>query len=345
MTSLTKTAIIARKVIRYFILAIIFLTIGKVFLSTGIKIYRRFFPAPPPPPTVSFGRLPKLEFPKGQSVEKISFTLETPEGGLPSLPTQAKVYFMPRLSPNLLSLEVTIEKAKGLGFEPQPQKVSETLYRFPHKNAPAMLEINIVTGIFSISYDLSYDSSPIEGIPPAPAVAAASARSYLSSANLLPEDLTGPTKHNFLKIKEGKLVPALGRSESDLIKINLFRKNYNDLPSLSPNPDEANVWFLISGARDRQRQIIATEFHYFPVDESQQATYPIKTAQEAFEQLKTGQAYVVKSPSEGNVVIRRIYLAYYDSGKPAEFFQPIVVFEGDNFLAYVPAVTSDYYGE
>lgn len=345
MASLTRTAIITRKVIRYSIFAIIFLIIGRLLLSAGIRAYRYFFPEPPPPPTVSFGKLPELNLPEGQSVEGVTYTLELPEGSLPNLPTQAKVYFMPKIASNLLDLESAIEKARGLGFSPNPQEISETVYRFSHPNVPATLEINIVTGIFSVSYSLSQDSSPIERIPPAPEIAASTVRSYLSSADLLPEDLTGPTTHEFLKIEGGDLVVKQGRADSHLTKINFYRKAYDERASLPPNPDEANVWFLVSGSNERAKQIIAGEFHYFPVDETQSSTYPIKTAQEAFDELKTGDAYIVRAPSQGNITIRRVYLAYYDSGTAAEFFQPIVVFQGDSFIAYVPAVTAEYYGE
>lgn len=346
MASLTKTAILTRKIIRYGILGIILLIIGRIAIGAGIKIYRHFFPAPPPPPTVSFGKLPTLDFPDGVDLGSVNYSIETPEGELPSLPTQAKVYFMPKQSANLLSLDAARQKATDLGYADNPQEVSDTIYRFPHKDQPASLQINIVTGIFSISYNLSADPSPIERIPPTPEVAASQLRSYLSSADLLPEDLTGPATHEFLKIEEGQLKSAIGQSEADLVKVNLFRKAYDEIPSLTPDPTEANVWFYVSGARERQKQFIAAEYHYFPVDDSQSATYPIKSAGEALNELKAGNAYIARSSTnEGNITIRRVYLGYYDSGKPSEFFQPIVVFEGDGFTAYVPAVTADYYGE
>ena len=47
-----------------------------------------------------------------------------------------------------------------------------------------------------------------------------------------------------------------------------------------------------------------------------------------------------------NIKIRKVYLAYYDAGIYTEFFQPVYVFEGDkNFVGYIPAVVTDYYGE
>ena len=106
---------------------------------------------------------------------------------------------------------------------------------------------------------------------------------------------------------------------------------------------------MVTGESSGPKQVIAGEYHYFPVDEGKFSTYPIKTSQIAWDELSAGGAFVA-SPggnSEGGAVtLRRVYLAYYDAGGYTEFFQPIVVFEGDNgFVAYVPAVTADYIGD
>ena len=349
MTTLTQTAILTRKIIRYGIFSIIAIIVLRMILLTTIKIYKKIFPPPPPPPTVTFGKLPKLIFPKKDVPANLTFTLETAEGGFPKLPVQAKIYFMPKLAANLLSLDAAKTKAQSLGFKPEGQEISPTTYRFFQQSAPSTLEMNIILGIFSISYDLKIDPSPLDVRPPAPEVAAANIRSFLSSANLLPSDLTGPTTHEFFKLQEGKFVSVLALSESNLVKINFFRKAYDNLPVLSSDSKSANVWFMVSGVNERGKQIIAAEYHYFPVDESQSSTYPIKTAEAAWNDLGGEQVYIADSGSnkEGeNIKIRRIYLAYFDPGEPADFLQPIFVFEGDKgFLAYVPAVALEYYGE
>jgi len=348
MASLTQTSIITRKIIRFGFYGLIAIIVGRIVLSLGIGVYRHFFPEPPPPPTVAFGKLPKISFPEKEKVENLKFTLETPAGSLPALSTQAKVYYMPKPVQTQLNLELAKDKASNLGFLVDGQQISQTIYRFLHSRSPSTLEMNIITGIFSIGYDLQTDSSPLAVRPPAPEIAASQVRSYLSSANLLPADLTGPTTHQFLKIEEGSFVNALSLSEANLVKVYLFRKPYDELPSLTPDPNQANVWFMVSGAQEKEKRVIATEFHYFPIDEDKYATYPIKLVESAWEELNAGNAYIASlgvNP-EGNIIIRRIYLAYYDSGASAEFYQPIIVFEGDNgFVAYLPAVTSDYYGE
>ncbi len=349
MSALTQVAVTARKAIRYGIYFIVFLTVGRIILGISINIYRKIFPPAPPPPTVKFGKLNKIPFPDNKITAKLNYVLETPEGGLPKLPTQAKVFFMPKVNPTLLALDVAKEKAKSLGYTSDPEQLSDTLYKFKNPSVPSVMEMNIVTGTFSVSYDLTADRSPINTKPPVAEVAASEFRSLLSSAGILPDDLTGPTSHEFFKLSGGKLISALSLSESDVVKINLFRKSYDNLPSMTGNPNEANVWTLISGSQDRSQQVVAAEFHYFPVDESQSSTYAIKTPEEAFNELKAGQPFIASLGvnKEGDTLkIRRIFLAYFDPETPSDFFQPIYVFEGDNgFTAYVPAITADYYGQ
>ena len=69
------------------------------------------------------------------------------------------------------------------------------------------------------------------------------------------------------------------------------------------------------------------------------------TAQGRFDKdVKATENSIIVEGDE--IKIRRIYLAYYDAGIYTEFLQPIYVFEGDNdFVAYTPAITSNYYSE
>jgi len=349
MTSLTRTAISTRRGIRYGVYFIIFIIIGRAALLGAIKIYRYFFPVPPPPPTVAFGKLPTLPFPDKPRPDGLTFVIETPEGGLPTLPDQSKVYFMPKLSTQLLSLESAKTKAKQLGFSAEEAEVTETVYKFQSVKAPAELQISIATGVFSIGYNLAEDPSPLERVPMTAEVAASKVRSYLSGADLLPDDLTGSVKSEYVKLENQKIVGAGSLSNANFVKINYFRKDYDELPSLTFEPDKGNVWFIVSGDPLKEKMIIAAEYHYFPVDESKYSTYPIKTSQQAWEEFSQGKAYVaaIGSNTKGQTVkIRRVYLAYYDAGVATNFYQPIIVFEGDRgFISYIPAVTAEYYGD
>lgn len=261
---------------------------------------------------------------------------------------------MPKANASLLALDTAKEKAKSLSFASDPVQLSDTLYKFSDPNLPSIMQMNIVNGTFSISYDLTADRTPIAQRPPVAEVAAAEFRAALSNANDLPDDLTGPTTHDFFKFTNQGMTPAISLSEADVIKINLFRKNYDNLPSVTANPNEANVWAIISGSTNKEQQIILAEYHYHPVDESQYSTYPIKTPTEAFSELQNGSAFISNAGSvkDGDVVtIRRVYLAYFDPENESDFYQPVYVFASDdqdpskNFVAYVPALTADYYGQ
>ena len=355
MTELTRIAIATRKVIKYGFVVIVAIVLLRGLFIFGYGVYKIRYPDPPPAPTGAFGGLPKITFP--QDTKPIeSLTLQTPSGELPVFPDQLNVYFMPNLSSNLFSLENAKILATKLGFSALPQKLSETQYSFTNPNVPSQLKINIVTGAFSVSYNLQEDPSPFESRPYAPEVAISNVKSFLSSAGLLPVDFTGTPKHEFLRRDGNNLVTAISLSTADFVKINLYRKGFagnslinpplENLPSLTARQDQSNVWFIVSGERKREKQIIAGEYHYLPVDEEKVSTYPIITAQQALDKLKAGEGFILKETNKSNIVIRRIYLGYFDPGVESGFLQPIVVFEGDNeFVAYVPAVTSEYYGK
>ncbi len=349
MVTLTYASITARKIIRYTVFFIIFLIVGKMFLGVALGIYHKIFPPPPPTPTVAYGKLPKLPFPERAKLN-LNFTLETPEGGLPTTPSLIKIYFMPKLSANLLSLDFAKERAQSLNYEINPETLSDSLYKFYNKTTPSSMQIDIITGAFSVSYDLNVDQSPLAVRPVPPEVAVSTARQFMTSANVLPEDMTGPTSHQFLKYESSGLVPAVSLADSNLIKVHFFRKSFEEMPSLTPVPNEGNIWFIISGLKERGKDVLAGEYHYFPVDETQSSTYPIKTADQAWQEFTAGNYFTASfgAANDGeNIKIRRVYLAYYDSGELMDFYQPIYVFEGTdkNFVAYIPAVTGDYYGE
>jgi hypothetical protein len=351
--TLTDVAIKSRKAIRFSIYALILIIFLRSGIRTGVVIYNRLNPPPPPEATVGFGRLPVMPFPI-KELEDITYTLQTPQDKLPTFEDQLSVFFMPPPTSSILALDSAKQKARNLGFNPNGAIIIESIpnvYVFEKDNVPSRLTMNIITEVFSISYDLNSDPTVIGRIPPTPENAVSTAFLYLGRAGATHEDLRGPTTHELLKIQDLELTPAIALSEADFIKVNIFRKSIADtLPAVSPKGTEANIWFLLSGAGG-EREIIAAEYNYFPIDYSRFETYPIKTAEKAWEELKAGRAYIASTGGTdlgSNVIIRRVYLAYYDAGQYQTYYQPVVVFQGgddDKFFAYVPAVDSEYYGE
>jgi hypothetical protein len=344
MATLTETAVVARKIIRYTFYGIILIIITRYTYLLGMRIYRSMFPPPPPPPTTKYGRLPSLIFPQKPSYENLTFILETADLSLPELVPQANIYFIPKPFTTIQSVERGKQKARSLGFDPEGQELSDTVFLYERTgNLPSTLTLNVVTNSFSLSYDLSSDPTIIYGNPPVPNAAINKAKNFLNKAQLLPDDISsGNPVSEMIKLENGQFVGAISLSEADMVKVNLFRQDYNDLQAKTPDPKQANIWFIVSD------KILAGEYHYFELDEETSTTYPLKTSKDAWNDLNTGKAYIAnlgRNSDNAEVKIRKIYLAYYDSGDYQEYYQPIVVFEGDlDFIAYVPAISYEYYG-
>ena len=96
--------------------------------------------------------------------------------------------------------------------------------------------------------------------------------------------------------------------------------------------------------RESYKHIVEAHYAYKEIDSSlNPSTYPIKTAQDAFNDLRLGKAYVVSQTFlQGPIRIERLYLAYYEGDDEVQFLLPIFVFEGEGgFLAFVEAVKEE----
>lgn len=345
--SLTETAFQTRRIIKFgaiFIVALITLNISWTIVHS---VYRRIFPAPPPPPEVRFNKLPVLIFDPKPTTPPLTYALQTPTGELPNFPTQANVYFMPTPQSSFLSLDDANKVARNLNFSIPGTSLSEVIYRYTHPEVPTTLDINIVNKTLSLSYNLAQDSSLLNLHPKSDEDVLAATISFLNRASLLAPDLDqGKQTFEYLKTAPEALQTVSSLSDANFIRVNLWRRDYDNLPLITPRIDRSNVWFLVSGSSSTYKQIIAGEYHYFEINENQRSTYPIKTAQIAWDELQAGKGMVLSSPASTNqVIVRRVYLGYYDSGKVQQFLQPVVVFDGDNsFRAIVPAVTDQWYG-
>lgn len=364
-TRLSTTAVTARKVIKYgLVVFVLFLIVRAAFLA-ALNAYIASLPPKIPPPTVGFNKLPAIPFPlQKNELPDLEYKVETASGFLPEFPDQMKVFaFLPQVS-NFNSFDKMVETAKVFGFTGNPIKLNNNPnivnrnYKFNHTRVPSTIDMDSVTGAFSISFNLAADPTPLLS----PSRSADSAidiiKDRLNEAKILNDDLSGQISHIYLKASGQNLSEALSLSEADLVQVNLFRRNIDSVvdertkevkevgfPIKTADPNKANVWFIVSGSSEKDKEIISGEYRYFPYDANLVETYPIKTPEEALRDLVNGEGYVanIGRNLDGNITLTQIYLSYYDPAEPSEFLQPIVVFEGrDEFLAYVSAVKKDY---
>lgn len=348
MATLTETARYTRKTIKYGAIGLIVFILLKSIFSAGLAYWRKLHPPPPPPPTVAFGKLPKIEFPESRfKEEKLVYRLETVTGGTPNLGDRGKVYFMPTTRPSLLALDRAKTQVRKMGFSGQPKKISETTYQW-QKKEPLLttLEMDIVNNNFTIKKNWQEDQALLEEKRlPIKEQAIIEAKSFLRSNGLLSKDLElGEARVSFLRFIPPNLAPAISLSEADFVRVDIFRSGLDNLPLLSPNPKEALVSALFSGSREREKRILEVNYTHFPIIKETFATYPLKTSAQAWEELKAGEGFIVNlGKTEKQVVIRKIYLAYFENSSPQNYLQPIYVFEGANdFVAYIPAISSEW---
>lgn len=347
MATLTKTAYWTRKIVKFGTIALVAFIILRVTFKIGSNIWRQLHPPPPPPPTVSFGKLPKLVFPEENlpaDRAKLTYKLETIQGGLPKLPDVGKVYFMPQRGPNLLALERANALAQKMGFRDQPEALNDTLYRWVSQTTPpTTLEMDINTLNFHLFYDYKEDQEVLTSKNlPNNQQAAQESKNFLVSNGLLPEDLAnGTAEFTYLQLGTPELLPVTSFSEAEFIRVNLFRANLDELKILPPNPKKSLISFLFSGSRTPGKRIVEINYNYSPLEKEIFGTYPLKPINQAWNEFQGGQGFIANlgQNENGQIIIRQVYLAFYDSEKPQHYLQPIYAFEGDrNFFAYVPAV-------
>lgn len=351
MATLTESSVLARKIIRYSLYGFTVFLALRFALFGAIDLYKKIFPKKPEA-TLSFGKLPVIPTPQKEIPANLTYTLELPQGSLPQIPELGIVYFMPPSQRSITALEDARAKAGALNFSTQERTVAETIpnvYVFQSPKEPSNFTINIVTGVFSVGYNFESNPQVLFGIPPNAQTALNQAHGQLKSAGVFSDDFSqAPIKTTFTRVENELFKEVSSLSEANLTRIDLFRKNYgekSDIPAVTPNFPNANVWFMFGGFN---KNIVVGEFHFFAIDKTRSATYPLKSAQAAFEELISGGAFIANSgglTNGGRVTIRRVYLAYYDAGQYTPFYQPVIVFEGDNnFAAFVPAIAADYYG-
>ncbi len=348
MATLTETAYFSRQAIKYGSIGIVILLIVRGLFISVRTYWKKAHPPPPPPPTFAFGKLPKLNFPGREGLPQMSFKLETISGSLPKSSSQAKVFFVPQPSSNLLAWDNAKAWARTLGFNKEPEATDKFAFRFVSESQPVtVLDVDVLTRNFKFSYDWKSDMEIFsQGNPPQEKQAVAAARGFFQSAGALTDDLVaGAAEVINLKYENGGLVKALYFSEANFAQVNLFRENIDDFKILPPNPKEGNVSVLLGPQKSRNRGIMEAKYIHFPISKQNFATYSLKDINAAWKQLTEGKGFIANlgNNPEGKVTVRNAYLAYYDSEVAQNFLQPVFVFEGDNdFFAYVPAVSDNW---
>jgi len=351
MATLTETAQFTKKILKISVISIVSLILIRGIWKAGRAWYLAKNPPPSAPPTVSFGKLPAINFP-AQDQPELTYRLSTVDQETPDLGDRATIYFMPYLKANLLALDRAKQQVAHLGFKNEPIMIDTKHYRWERvldEQGKDRIELtmNIITGETEYQYNWQSDPSLLSSYnAPGREQTIAEAKRFLQEASMIPEDLQlGTTKVTYWQYNGNNLVKSLAPSEAHFARVDFFRKNTNDLPIMTPSANQGVVYVILSGSQITDKKVVEVSYHYFPVDYENFATYPLKSSSFAFRELQTRKGFVaeVGNNSDKIIDVSKIYLAYFDSLIPQQYLQPVYVFEDDNgFVGYVPAIEDDW---
>jgi hypothetical protein len=319
-----------------------------MLIRLALFVKNIFIPAPPPKPTVSFGKLLPPNFPQSVISKQFNYSINTLTGQLPSTPTLAKVYRVQAIQPDLLALSKFDSQVTNIGFKPGYSAISDKVFEWKSNtnlsNLDRRLRFNIVNYSFTIVSNYTTDEAILTAKNlPSQQDAKNIAQTMLENMQVLSNDIDlTKTKTSLYSIQNGSLVPATSISNAQIIEVDFFQKGIDKLPVYYENPNSSNIKVLIGG-EDSQPQIVAAQYIYQKIS-SNYSTYPIITSVKAFDNLKQGKAYIASyNGASSTVLINNVFLAYFIGSQPQDFIMPIYVFEGsDNFKAYVSAITDEW---
>ncbi|MBI4079327.1 MAG: hypothetical protein HY429_03465 [Candidatus Levybacteria bacterium] len=315
--------------------ALVFLILGGILLffllQLALSLKERYFKTPETPPTVTFGKLPKVTFPKNASEVQFAYTVDTLSGLLPQFPTQTIVYKGVKNTPGLLDLQKATDKANKAGFTNKPVALSQTKYQWTTQEGTLSkkLVLNIVDPYVSLTSN--YLSNPEmfsdeKNLSPEEAVTAA--KDFFVSLGVFPQDL------DEAKTKTTK--------KNSFIRVDFFQKPIQDIAIYYNKPGQSLLYAIVAKPSFTP-ELVEANFSYLPLS-NEAATYPIKTAKEALSQLQKGIGYIASyDGNKTSIPIQNVFLGYYAADSNQQFLMPIIVFEGQNgFTAYVSAVRNDW---
>lgn len=307
------------------------------YFSYQFWYYRYYLPNKRPveiAPDIKYSVLPAPLFPiTTVTSSNFQYSLDTETGELPTdLPKILKVYFIPQLGTTLLAPNKARQLSENLGFGFSEQVLSPNIYKFNDETGGEMI-IDINTNNFQFQKNIASSSAATKIDLPEDEQIISDFKAYLSSKGLLKEEL----KSGRSEVQFNNFV----RRENTSALVTLWPNDLDKLKIVTPTFKQGLIQATLTRTPDGliYKDLVYT---YFEPDFENSSTYPLRPIEQAFNDLKTGSGVVIVSPEKGKASLTNIYLAYFEPGEYAKYLQPIYVFEGEGFVAYIPAISDKY---
>jgi hypothetical protein len=144
-----------------------------------------------------------------------------------------------------------------------------------------------------------------------------------------------PATQSFTEVKD----PA----DANVVEVDFFPPDAGAYPNVTPKHFNSQnyVTFVF---RPEGNVIIKAQVSHFFKDIANGGAYPLKSGDQAFQELLDKKGVIVSSAKgTTDIVIRDMYVGYYDPEDYQPFYMPVYVFLGDEgFVGYVSAIDDRY---
>jgi len=293
-----------------------------------------------------FGKIKKPYIKEASTSAGFNFVLDTIEGVPITATSTAKVYFIPPTVARLGYREKIFLMAKNFGFDTSSAQYKLNEVEAEFSDEKQKLTVDITNFNFRYDYNFADDSSLFEEMNiPSQNMIENTAINFLKTINRYPNELSkGKLTVNFLKYYPTEKIfsSVKNNEEANVVEVNFYRPDLEQIVVVAPNfPSSQNFILLVFNRQGYK--ILRAQIKFFEKSADQYGVYPLNTGDKIWEKLKKGEGLIISSSDKKDVVIKNMFLAYFDPDLYQEYFQPVYVFVGEpNFIAYVPAVIDDY---
>ena len=282
-----------------------------------------------------------------------SFTLDTVEGIPVTATDTAKVYLIPKPATRFGYREKIYLMAKNFGFDTEAVKhrLNGNIATF----SDGQQNLTVDIGNFNFKYEGQMNSTESSSLSrasfyiPSKKDIENKAIDFLKKIGRYPDELAkGTTKITYLKYNStfDNYTNVPNKTEANLVEIDFYRPDQDGVPVATPRFFNSQNYVIIL-FQEEGFKVIKSQISFYEKSETQVGLYPVKTGEQAWQDLNDGKAKVVAARiGNKNISIKNMKIYYYDPDVYQTYLKPIYVFYDDkDFVAYLPAVTNDYLTE
>lgn len=347
--TLTELSYYSRKfapfALLFFLILLIFYYLIKVLFLTL---------TPPKPKSLYinpiFGKIKKPLIKDFTSSSNLKFRIDTIEGKPITATESAKVFFLPSATTRFGYREKIYLFAKTLGFDTEVVKHKLEGKEAVFNDETQSLRVDITN--FNFTYEYNFENEPQifeNTVWPQKRESEDKAVNFLKAVGRYPTELAqGKTNAIFISYNpEAKQMRLLeSNADANMVEVDFYRPDQGQYPVVSPKYfNSQNYVMMVFYQSDFK--IIKAQIKFYEKSDAQIGTYPIKTGDSAWEVLNSARGLVIQNQLDSkDIVIKKMFLGYLDQDIYQEYLQPVYVFLGENnFVAYVPAITDDYFAD